>query len=448
MPGGLVCKGPGETSFSMHRTAIRIPHNSQCSQDRSAEYRLIDLFAGCGGMTLGFVWDNLFGPGLDPTPLCRPSSELPASPFRVVLANDFDEAALATYVANFDPAGGHAMSGSVEDLLKEKEGPIPKADVIIGGPPCQGFSLLNKQRDGDERRSLWWHFMEVAERSEAKVLVMENVPQLIGSVEFQRMLMRLRELGFNHYMAHVLCAANYGVPQTRHRAIIMASRVGPIALPLPTHLEGDRLLELNGDRLSWPALERWTDVRSAIADLPEPIGTEIRDDASPTERLHFGRQPTSISRQRYQAVPYGGNRFDLQRAALHITPSCWVRKTSGGTDLFGRLWWERPSVTIRTEFFKPEKGRYLHPVAHRPITHREAARLQSFPDRFNFEGTKIEIARQIGNAVPPLLAFAIARRVVECLEGKTTEQDMHRTRVAFRALLRQKVDGLRHGSTI
>ncbi len=77
----------------------------------------------------------------------------------------------------------------------------------------------------------------------------------------------------------------------------------------------------------------------------------------------------------------------------------------------GRLWWDRPSVTIRTEFFKPEKGRYLHPTAHRPITHREAARLQSFPDDFVFEGTKIEIARQIGNAVPPLLGKAIAEHV-------------------------------------
>jgi DNA (cytosine-5)-methyltransferase 1 len=92
-----------------------------------------------------------------------------------------------------------------------------------------------------------------------------------------------------------------------------------------------------------------------------------------------------------------------------------VRKTSGGTDLFGRLWWERPSVTIRTEFFKPEKGRYLHPDQHRPITHREAARLMGFPDDFVFTGTKIEVARQIGNAVPPHLAGAIAHSVSEIL---------------------------------
>jgi DNA (cytosine-5)-methyltransferase 1 len=102
------------------------------------------------------------------------------------------------------------------------------------------------------------------------------------------------------------------------------------------------------------------------------------------------------------------NRFDLQKRALELTPACWIRKKTGGTDLFGRLWWDRPAFTIRTEFFKPEKGRYLHPEQHRPITHREAARFQSFPDEFVFTGSKIEIARQIGNAVPPVLAGAVA----------------------------------------
>jgi len=98
----------------------------------------------------------------------------------------------------------------------------------------------------------------------------------------------------------------------------------------------------------------------------------------------------------------------LQRVAPDLTPQCWINKKSGGTDLFGRLWWDRPAFTIRTEFYKPEKGRYLHPAQHRPITHREAARLQSFPDNFIFTGSKIEIARQIGNAVPPLLAARVA----------------------------------------
>jgi DNA (cytosine-5)-methyltransferase 1 len=114
----------------------------------------------------------------------------------------------------------------------------------------------------------------------------------------------------------------------------------------------------------------------------------------------------------------GMNRFDLQRLAPKLTPKCWLRKKSGGTDLFGRLWWNRPAFTIRTEFFKPEKGRYLHPVQHRPITHREAARFQTFPDDFILKGSKIEIAKQIGNAVPPLLGSAVAGCIERLLASR------------------------------
>jgi DNA (cytosine-5)-methyltransferase 1 len=136
----------------------------------------------------------------------------------------------------------------------------------------------------------------------------------------------------------------------------------------------------------------------------------------PTEEsLHWGRNPKPSSIERYKAVPPGGNRFDLARNRPDLLPACWANKPTGTTDVFGRLWWDRPSFTIRTEFFKPEKGRFLHPEAHRPITHREAARLQTFDDDFIFEGSRIEIARQIGNAVPPKLAAAIAGAVLAML---------------------------------
>jgi DNA (cytosine-5)-methyltransferase 1 len=179
------------------------------------------------------------------------------------------------------------------------------------------------------------------------------------------------------------------------------------------------LFRLNGEYISEP--QPWRTVRDAISDLPPPVGTEVRDVPPPLD-LHFGRTPTAVSLKRYKSIPKEGmNRFDLQRILPALTPGCWIRKTKGGTDLFGRLWWDRPAFTIRTEFFKPEKGRYLHPEQHRPITHREAARFQSFPDSFHFCGTKVEIAKQIGNAVPPLLAACIADCIVELLskrEGK------------------------------
>lgn len=148
----------------------------------------------------------------------------------------------------------------------------------------------------------------------------------------------------------------------------------------------------------------WRTVRDAIGDIPP----------HPTEKnWHIGRNPKEISLARYKAIPPGGNRFDLPR---ELQPKCWIKKTKGGTDLMGRLWWDRPSVTIRTEFFKPEKGRYLHPEEHRPITHREAMRLQSFPDSFVFVGSKIEVAKQVGNAVPPPLAYAVALAVKKMLK--------------------------------
>ena len=174
----------------------------------------------------------------------------------------------------------------------------------------------------------------------------------------------------------------------------------------------------------------WRTVRDAIGDLPAPFGTEIRDEPPPLN-LHFGRTPTSLSLKRYMTIPEEGmNRFDLQRLAPKLTPACWIRKTQGGTDLFGRLWWDRPAFTIRTEFFKPEKGRTLHPSQHRPITHREAARLQSFPDAFRFIGSKIEIAKQIGNAVPPMLSARVADSIFALFMSneKTYGGQVHRAK--------------------
>lgn len=355
--------------------------------------RVIDLFSGAGGLTVGFEW-------------------LSGLPFKTVWANDFNAFAADTFNLNFDPV---CYSGDIVDLLRDSRIDIPEADVVMGGPPCQGFSLLNKLRADDPRKKLWIPFMEVIDRSGARIFLMENVPQLIGSLEHQEILHWAAHRGFNVWSGHLL-AADYGVPQTRKRAFIVgAMDVDPAEFfpPLRTHYRPDMVpdqLGLFGGAYSKGA-RPWRTVSDAIADLPEPVGTEIREINPPLD-LHFGRNPTAKSRARYRAIPEQGmNRIDLQRNAPELTPACWINKKSGGTDLFGRLWWNRPAFTIRTEFYKPEKGRYLHPEQHRPITHREAARFQSFPDDFKFTGTKIEIARQVGNAVPPKLAEALAQQV-------------------------------------
>ncbi|WP_455863776.1 DNA cytosine methyltransferase [Pantoea agglomerans] len=367
--------------------------------------KVIDLFCGAGGLSTGFFKGKT------------------GDVYEGILAIDNDTAAIKTYNANF---GDHGIAVNIEEWLSEHE--VPSADVVIGGPPCQGFSLLNKNRTGDIRRALWEPYMDFIEKSGASIFVMENVPGLLTSEEFISIRERAEQLGFVLLNPKVLNTADYGVPQTRKRTIVIGVKKSSFVVenlpefpPHPTHRAPDKA----GD------LPTWLTVKDFIFDLPEPVGTEIRDELPPLN-LHFGRNPTALSLERYKVVPLGGNRFDLQKARPDITPACWIKKTSGGTDLFGRLWWHRPSVTIRTEFFKPEKGRYLHPDQHRPITHREAARLMSFPDDFIFLGTKTEIARQIGNAVPPKLAEQIALFVKHLMDlrannGKKSKTERSRT---------------------
>jgi len=349
-----------------------------------SKYKVIDLFAGAGGMSLGFA----------------------EAGFESILAVEKEPDFAATYAENF---GSHVV---VEDIaaIVDAGGIHAPADVVIGGPPCQGFSNLTGNRANDPRRAMWRFFMDVVESSGCKVFVVENVPNLLSSAEGAGIINRARELGFHvdDDSCGILDASGYGVPQKRRRAIIVGSKLGPIALPKPN--------------------EQAVSIRSAFTeglhpgDLPipgEPLHKELIAQPASGPDLHIGRNPTPKSVARYKVIPPGGNRFDLQRLRLDLTPECWIRKHSGGTDLFGRLEWDGPArCTIRTEFYKPEKGRYLHPSEHRPITHWEAARLQSFPDSFRWRGTKIRIAIQIGNAVPPLLAKAVAKQVLDHMKSR------------------------------
>ncbi|PFG94665.1 DNA (cytosine-5)-methyltransferase 1 [Saccharopolyspora erythraea NRRL 2338] len=408
---------------------------------------MIDLFAGCGGFTQGF---REFRPPGGTT-----------SPFRTVGAVEWDIAAASTYAANFaEEAGGtdHIYAGREDgDIIHWNPGQIKDdVDVILGGPPCQGFSSLGKEDSDDPRNTLWQQYMRVVNVLNPKVFVIENVDRFLTSRAYQDFYTSLqgatkRGGELRDYVLEpprILNAADYGVPQARRRAIILATRrdlisehperVG-VQYPEPTHVR-NAVHTLDLPLPSREAvLKPWVSVRDVLFQRDR----EVEDTSLPkdrenllgkelpgvflTQQLHIGRQPTQHSLDRYAAIPPGGNRHDLPE---WLSTESWMRHRSGSADVMGRLHWDRPAVTIRTEFYKPEKGRYLHPEADRPITHMEAALLQDFPMDFKWCGSKIEIARQIGNAVPVGLARAIAGQVYRYLlevSGQQAERGLRDT---------------------
>lgn len=345
-------------------------------------FRVIDLFAGCGGLTQGFVSSGAFTP---------------------VAAVERDLHAAATYAQNF---GSHVYVGDIADWV---QGSIPAAEVVVGGPPCQGFSALGKQDPQDPRNAMWRHYVETLRKVRPVFFVLENVPQFLSSAEFAAFAAETARGGLlSQYKLEpfMLNAAVYGTPQRRRRAVVIGRRREVDPVGRPEQVAGSTLADAFPSWLSPHVTE--TELPQSSVDFGEwrvPGVFKVRD-------LHVTRSPSGISMARFRAIPPGGNRTNLPD---HLLTPCWRKHKSGAADVMGRLVWAKPSVTIRTEFFKPEKGRYLHPDEHRPITHAEAAFIQGFPEGFGWCGNKASIARQIGNAVPPPLAEAIARHLARRL---------------------------------
>ncbi|WP_371616038.1 DNA cytosine methyltransferase [Streptomyces sp. NBC_00454] len=378
----------------------------------SAPLNVVDLFAGCGGFTQGFH-------------SYEPPSGGP-SPFKTVAAVEFDQAAAATYASNF---GEEVVFPG--DIKKWDPTPhIGNVDVILGGPPCQGFSGLGKEDPKDPRNQLWREYVKVVSALEPKVFVIENVDRFFRSAEYQALLRSKKNGLLRKYNLSegILNSADYGVPQARKRAIVIATRrdLPMIEIPTPTHTKHriDRELALfDHPGGTWETIDEIfaETTKMELSTLPERK-TELFNREFPgvflTSELHLRRNPTALSLARYRAIGPGGNRNDLRgKTALiegevvDLSTESWDRHNKGSGDVMGRLRLGAPSVTIRTEFFKPEKGRYLHPSANRPITHYEAARIQGFPETFKWCGTKVQIARQIGNAVPIGLSAALAKHL-------------------------------------
>lgn len=359
------------------------PSLADTSRPMSA-LRVLDLFCGAGGLTQGF--DDADG-------------------YRTVQAVEMDPVAAATYGANFGP--DIVRVGPIHGWLRESS--VPEVDVVIGGPPCQGFSTLGRQDAEDMRNELWREYAQTIVRARPRYFVLENVGAFLRSSQFQQLRAATKRggtLADYDFDAAILNAADYGAAQARCRTILIGYHRDLAAPGLPPTTHRGRHVPLS---------EALRYVRRGVAatDLPDRtvlVAGRPQPGRFTSRELHIGRTYSSVSLARIRSIPPGGNRLDIP---MGLRPPCWRNHLSGSLDVMGRLRLDRPSVTIRTEFWKPEKGRYLHPTEDRAITHFEAARIQGFPDDYLWVGSKTAIGRQIGNAVPIPLARAIAKHLTD-----------------------------------
>lgn len=364
----------------------------------SSEITVVDLFAGAGGLMAGL--------------------HAASNRFRTVAAVEWDHAAAASYEATFGQ--GLVYAGDIKRWLDEEA--VPSADLIVGGPPCQGFSSLGKQNVEDERNFLWSEYARTIRRATPKYFVLENVAEFKKSpqyLDFKAQTSKGGSLSDYDFRSEVLNSAEFGAPQARRRTVVIGFHrdLEFPGFPMKTHSANP---DIDG-------LHPFLTVRDVIGSVPtvpdqdhvfnekrvEYRGRKYAGTFQPRE-LHWSRNYTDLSIKRFKVIPEGGNRRHLEPHPELMAP-CWVKHKSGSGDVMGRLHWDRPSVTIRTEFFKPEKGRYLHPVEDRAITHYEASLLQGFAADHRFVGSRTDIARQIGNAVPIPLGAAIGRLLAAVL---------------------------------
>lgn len=289
-------------------------------------------------------------------------------------AIDSDKHAIDIYSYNVDK---NAIVGKVENLHL----PEDYVDVLVGGLPCQGFSTLGKRNPYDSRNYIWKHFIRLLKETRAEFFLVENVPEFLKSFHFKQFLREVQKLNYKVNYA-VVNALDYGVAQNRRRVLAFGSKKRVLKIPEPVK-DGDKTM------------------RDAIGDLPfVPDG----------KNDHCSRNFTKLSLERYKHIPPGGNRFNLP---YELQSPCWRRTKKGASNVFGRLKWDKPSGTIRTTFIQPECGRYIHPEADRPLTIREGARLQGFPDYFDFVKPQLRVkSRAIGNAVPVSLAKACGESIL------------------------------------
>lgn len=384
-----------------------------------------DIFSGAGGLSAGFR----------------------AAGYEVVFALDKDEDSCATYERNLGFAPEHASITDFEP--SDLAGKLHDVDVIVGGPSCQTFSTQGRRftwaDPEDERTSLWLHLLALVDEVRPRAFLLENVPGLSHKgLAYEKdgraqgeIVTHFEALGYT-IRAAILLAANYGVPQLRRRLFVVGVEEGvTFDFPSPTHLGGwrrDTLEKWEEERIE-RGLLRHLSLAEAIGDLPpllsgsHPADTYLREAESGYEKLMrtgwkgklrdheagtLGERHLNLVRH----VPPGGTWRDIPPHLLPDRFQGGMRRTDS-TNLLGRLDPERPSYTITTQFNNVTAGCFTHPTEDRALSVREGARLQSFPDRFEFTGSISSRCRQIGNAVPPLLAQHLAYALAVALDPTT-----------------------------
>jgi DNA-cytosine methyltransferase len=362
------------------------PAKYEKSLPEPSKVYVVDFFSGCGGMSWGFEHTR--------------QSHLA---FEVLGGVDIDANALKTYASNLS---GLAVQHDIREIAHNPEllrQLIPRFEpetqhplVFIGCPPCQGFSAHRKKDERDDARNdLFISFVAICEYYRPDVIVMENVPEFINGRfrhYFETASDRLIEVGYT-LTTDIVDLSRYGIPQRRRRAVVLGSLHGYIPLPTPIFDE-----------------DQVPTVREAISHLSELEAGAV----DPNDPYHRAPVHTQRILNLIRKIPANGG--DRRALSPEDQLECHIelenRGSKGFTDVYGRLRWDAPSVTITAKSSTPSCGRFLHPEQHRNISVREAALLQGFPQHFHFEGPFVNQYRQIGEAVPPLFARVLAWQVL------------------------------------
>lgn len=373
-----------------HQSPSRLLSQNGSGPERA--FTVVDLFAGAGGLSLGLSRHGL----------------------KTVLALDNWRPAVDTYTANL---GSHAEVG---DLAGDVA--IPDCDVIVGGPPCQGFSSAGLRRASDHRTTLVRHFAEIIVTARPKLFVFENVEGFLTYEHGSRVLDLLEPLVDAGYRIHMrkINAANFGVPQHRKRVLAVGGLGFDPTFPVPTH----SAFGAPGAHLAGRHLPLTPTLGQALDGLPQASTVEpgVPDD-------HWYRPLEGIDLQRAEAMTPGQRMRDIpeelwhesyrRRAHRRVQDGTATERRGGAPAGLRRLRADEPSKAITGG----ARSEFLHPTEHRSLTLRECARLQTFPDEFTFHGTINDRSVLIGNAVPPALAEDIGRSLSADLQASRDQTE-------------------------